>query len=208
VRQGKVRYLGCSTFPAWMTVEAHWASERRALERFVCEQPPYSIFHREVERDVFPVTQRYGMGVIVWSPLAGGWLTGKYRRGKDLPPDSRAARVTRFGGQVAEAFNMENPVNQRKMDLVEDLAAVADKAGLSLTHMGLAFTVAHPAVTCAITGPRTMDQLEDLLAAADVRLDDEILDAIDEIAPPGEAVDPADRLLDMPWMKAEARRRP
>jgi aryl-alcohol dehydrogenase-like predicted oxidoreductase len=207
VRQGKVRYVGSSTFPAWQMVEAQWMSERRGLARFVCEQPPYSIFVRYVERGVLPVAQRYGMGVIVWSPLARGWLTGKYRRGEEPPPESRAARSLQRGGWVAKVFDLSRPANQRKLDLVEDLQVVAEKAGVSLTHMAIAFTLAHPAVTSAIIGPRTMDQLEDLLAGADLRLDEATLDAIDEIVQPGTVLEDADRGWDAPWMEREARRR-
>src|SRR5437867_4895067 len=121
VRQGKVRYLGCSTFPAFRIVEAHWASERRGLERFVCEQPPYSIFVRHIESDVLPVCRAYGMGAIVWSPLAGGWLAGKYRRGSEPPEDSRAVRYARRGSPIARRYDPTQPENQRKLDLVEDL---------------------------------------------------------------------------------------
>jgi len=207
VRQGKVRYLGSSTFPGWQIVEAQWAAERRGLERFVCEQPPYSIFARHVEDDVFPVTQRYGMGAIVWSPLAGGWLTGKYRRGVEPDPDSRFARIRKINPRVADRFDFEREGNARKLDLIDDLAIVADKAGLSLTHMSLAFSVAHPAVTSAIIGPRTMDQLEDLLAAADLRLDGDTLDAIDSLVAPGRVVEAADRGWEAPWLARDARRR-
>jgi aryl-alcohol dehydrogenase-like predicted oxidoreductase len=207
VRQGKVRYLGSSTFPAWQMVESQWASERRGLERFVCEQPPYSILVRWVEQDVLPVAQRYGMGVIVWSPLAGGWLTGKYRRGEDPPEDSRAVRFRRQGRPVAARYDLSRPGNQRKLDLVESLALVAEKAGVSLTHLALAFSLTHPAVTSTIIGPRTPGQLQDLLAGAEVELDRDTLDAIDEISPPGNTAETSDRGWDMPWMAPEARRR-
>ena len=208
VHQGKIRYAGASTYPAWQLVEAHWTSERRGITRFVCEQPPYSIFVRHVENDLFPVTQRYGMAAIVWSPLAGGWLAGKYRRDENPPEDSRAVRFKQRGSPVAARYDLTRPANQRKLDLVEDLATVADKAGISLTHMAIAFTLAHPAVTSAIIGPRTMDQLDDLLAGADVRLDDEALDAIDAIVPPGTVIEESDKGWAPPWMDAAARRRP
>ena len=207
VRQGKVRYLGCSTFPGWQIVESRWASERRGLERFACEQPPYSISVRHIEWDVLPIARAYGMGVIVWSPLAGGWLSGKYRRGASPPEDSRAVRFKGGGSPVARRFDTSVPENQRKLDLVEDLAAVADRAGLSLTHMAMAFTLAHPAVTSTIIGPRTPEQLEDLLAGADVRLEAETLDAIDDLVPPGEVVFDFDRGYQPPWMSPQARRR-
>jgi aryl-alcohol dehydrogenase-like predicted oxidoreductase len=207
VRAGKVRYFGSSTFPGWQLVESHWVSERRGLQRFVCEQPPYSILVRGVEADVLPVCQRYGMGVIVWSPLAGGWLTGKYRRGEEPPKDSRAVRFKQQRRPVAARYDLSRPGNQRKLDLVEELAGVADKGGLSLTHMAVAFTLNHPAVTSAIIGPRTPQQLQDLLAGADVELDRDTLDAIDELAPPGTVAEPSDRGWEPPWMTPEARRR-
>jgi aryl-alcohol dehydrogenase-like predicted oxidoreductase len=207
VRQGKVRYLGCSTFPSWQILEAHRASERRGLERFACEQPPYSILVRGIELDVLPVAQRYGMGVIVWSPLAGGWLTGKYRRGAEAPADSRAVRFAEQRRPVAARYDLSRPGNQRKLDLVEALGEVADEAGLSPTHMAIAFSLAHPAVTSTIIGPRTMDQLDDLLKGADVQLDAATLDAIDEVVPPGTVVESADRGYEPPWMAPSARRR-
>jgi aryl-alcohol dehydrogenase-like predicted oxidoreductase len=206
VHQGKIRYAGTSTFTGWMLMAADAASARRALIRFACEQPPYSIFVRQVERDVFPVTQKLGMGVIVWSPLAGGWLAGKYRRDRDVPEDSRATRATRWGTGVAARFDQSRPGNQRKLDLVEDLAVIADKAGMSLAHMAIAFTLSHPAVTSAIIGPRTMEQLEDLLGAADLRLDEATLDAIDEVVEPGTFMESADRGWQEPWMAPAARR--
>jgi aryl-alcohol dehydrogenase-like predicted oxidoreductase len=209
VRQGKVRYIGSSTFPAWQMVEAQCVSEKRGLERFACEQPPYSILARHIEHDVLPVAQRYGMGTIVWSPLAGGWLTGKYRPGREVPEGSRADRVANAFGKdspVAARFDMSRPDNQRKAEIVEELAAVADKAGIPLTHLAHAFVLSHPAVTSAIIGPRTPEQLEDSLASAGVRLDDEILDAIDTICLPGAVIEDADRGWQEPWMRPEDRR--
>jgi aryl-alcohol dehydrogenase-like predicted oxidoreductase len=206
VRQGKVRYLGCSTFPGFRIVEAQWASERRGLERFACEQPPYSIFVRHIELDVLPVCQAYGMGAIVWSPLAGGWLAGKYRRGSEPPEDSRAVRYAKRGSPIARRYDPSLPENQRKLDLVEDLANVADKAGISLQAMAIAFTLAHPAVTSAIIGPRTPEQLQDLLDGADVRLDTDTLDAIDELVTPGSVVFDFDRGWSPPWMETQSRR--
>ena len=207
VRQGKIRYAGSSTYPGWMIVEARWAAEHRTLTSFVCEQPPYSILARAVEQDVFPVVQRHGIGAIVWSPLAGGWLTGKYRRGEEPPSDSRAARVRQFNPRVADRFNMERETNLRKLEIVDDLTLLAEKAGLSLIHLAMAFTLAHPAVTSAIIGPRTMEQLEGILEGADVRLDSETLDAIDEIVPPGVTIEDADRGWEPPWLSRENRRR-
>jgi aryl-alcohol dehydrogenase-like predicted oxidoreductase len=190
-------------------VESHWASERRGLTRFVTEQPPYSIFVRHIELDVLPVTQRYGMGVIVWSPLAGGWLTGKYRRGQDIPAGSRAERYAeRFkDSPVARRFDMSRPGNQRKLDVVEELAKVAANAGVSMTELAHAFVLAHPAVTSAIIGPRTMDQLRDALSGADTKLDDQALDAIDELVPPGTVIEEVDRGWTPPWLEPAARRR-
>src|SRR3954471_11637207 len=170
-RQGKIRYFGSSTYPGWQMVEAQWVAERRALSRFRTEQPPYSIFVRQIEHDVLPVAERYGMGVLVWSPLCRGWLTGRYRRdGFDESPQARATRGRERGETIAAQFDRARPENQRKLDLVESLAKIAADAGVSMTHMALAFTLAHPAVTSAIVGPRTMEQLQDMLAGADVRL--------------------------------------
>jgi aryl-alcohol dehydrogenase-like predicted oxidoreductase len=207
VRQGKVRYVGTSAFPAWQLIEAHWLADRRSLVRPRCEQCSYSILTRGAERDTFPVTQRYGMGVIVYSPLAGGWLTGKYRRDDEAPPDSRMARSRSMGGRFGSRFDLDRPETQRRFELVDRLRPIADKAGMSLTHMSMAFTLAHPAVTSAIIGPRTMEHLDDLLAGADARLDAETLDAIDDIVAPGTLIDEADRGWDPPWLEASARRR-
>jgi aryl-alcohol dehydrogenase-like predicted oxidoreductase len=206
VQQGKIRYAGSSTFPAWMIVESHWVAERRGLTRFRSEQPPYSIFVRQIEMDVLPVAQRYGMGVLTWSPLAGGWLTGKYRRGQEVPSGSRAERFR--GRPVWSRFDPDRPGNQRKFDLVEELDKIASNAGVSMTHMAHAFVLNHPAVTSAIIGPRTMEQLEDVLAGADVRLDAATLDAIDAVVPPGGVLETFDRGWGPPWMEPEARRRP
>jgi len=173
MRAGKVRAIGSSAFPASEIVEAQWVAERRGLARFRAEQPPYSILNRGVEREVLPACQRYGMGVMAWSPLAMGALTGRYRKGQQ-PPDSLRARY--FPGQMSD---------ERRLDAVERLIPVAAEAGLTLTHMALAFVASHPGVTSAILGPRTMEQLDDLLAGAKVVLTDEILDRIDAIVPPG-----------------------
>ena len=186
IREGKVRAIGCSTFPAESIVEAHWAAERRGLERFRCEQPPYSLFARGIEAGVLPVCERYGMGVITWSPLAGGWLTGRYRHGEEI--DLTSGRASR----IPQRFDPSLPANQRKLDLVEQLETVAADAGVPLRHLALAFVVCHPAVTSAIIGPRTMEQLTDLLSGSTVALDDATLDRLDEIVPPGETVNPAD----------------
>ena len=207
-RQGKIRYFGSSTFPGWQMVEAQSAAERRGLSRFRTEQPPYSILVRSIEWDVLPVAERSGMGVLVWSPLCRGWLTGRYRRdGFDGSPQARASRGKERGGAIAAQFDRSRPENQRKLDLVESLAKVAADAGISMTHMAIAFTLAHPAVTSAIVGPRTMEQLEDILAGADVRLDAATLDAIDELVPPGTVVDENDRGFTPWWFEPSARRR-
>jgi aryl-alcohol dehydrogenase-like predicted oxidoreductase len=200
VRAGKVRYIGSSTFPASQIVEAQWVAERRGRERFVCEQPPYSILVREVERDVLPTAQRYGMGVIPWSPLAGGWLSGRYRLGEDLPQSHRAERIP-------GRYDMSLPANQRKLEAADALAKLADEAGITLIELALAFVIRHPAVTAAIIGPRTMDQLESQLTAAEVELSDDVLDRIDEIVAPGVNVNPDDAGWANPALEPGARRR-
>jgi aryl-alcohol dehydrogenase-like predicted oxidoreductase len=202
VRQGKVRYIGCSTYPAESIAEAQWASERRNLARFVCEQPPYSIFVRGVESAVLPTAQRYGMGVIAWSPLNGGWLTGKYRRNQEAPEGTRMTRM-----RIPERFDLKAAGNQRKLDLVEDLDRVAAEAGMSMTHLALAWTLQHPAVTSAIIGPRTMEQLEGILGADEQVLDASIMDRIDELVPPGSTLNPSDLGYNNPYLAANARRR-
>jgi aryl-alcohol dehydrogenase-like predicted oxidoreductase len=185
VRAGKVRYVGSSTFPAWQIVEAQWVAERRGRERFVCEQPPYSLLVRVAERDVLPVCRRWDMGVIAWSPLAGGWLSGRYRKGVEPPRSSRAERIPR-------RFDLSLPENQRKLEAADALARLAEEAGLSLIHLALAFVLKHPAVTSAIVGPRTMEHLESQLGAVDVELTAELLDRVDEIVPPGTLFNPVD----------------
>jgi aryl-alcohol dehydrogenase-like predicted oxidoreductase len=196
IRSGKVRAVGSSTFPASEIVEAQWVAERRGYERFRTEQPPYSIVNRGIEREVLPVCQRYGMGTLVWSPLAMGLLTGRYRKGQETD----SARMKFAPGRLT---------HERKLDVVEELLPVAEKAGISLTHMAMAFAVANPGVTSAIVGPRTMEHLDDLLAGAEVTLDDEVLDRIDEIVPPGTDVDPGDVSYAPPAIEQAAlRRRP
>src|SRR5437763_7180662 len=184
-RQGKIRAFGSSTFPAEEIVEAQWTARDRALGRFVTEQPPYSILVRGVEADVLPVAQRYGMGVLSWSPLAGGWLTGRYRTGRPAPTSSRAERLP-------ARYDLSAPDNQRKLEAAEALAVLADDAGLSLIHLALAFVLAHPAVTAPIIGPRTMEQLESQLGAVAVTLDTDVLDQIDQIVSPGVTLARAD----------------
>ena len=177
VRQGKIRYFGSSTFPAHEVVEAQWVAERRSRERFVTEQPPYSILVRGIEKDVLPTCQRYGMGVLSWSPLAGGWLSGAFGPGKE--------NTSRRSGFMPDRYNVELPGNQAKLEAVAQLTKLADEAGLSMVELSLGFVLAHPAVTCPIIGPRTMEHLESQLPAAEGRLGADVLDRIDEIVPPG-----------------------
>ena len=200
VHAGKVRYIGSSTFPPSQIVEAQWMAKERGRERFICEQPPYSMLIRGVEADVLPTCQRYGMGVIPWSPLAGGWLSGKWRKGQETPQSRRAERLP-------QRYDMSLPGNQRKLDATEELAQLAEQTGLSLIHMALAFVMRHPAVTAPIIGPRTMEQLESQIGAADVELSDDVLDRIDEIVPPGTNVNPADTGWQNPALEPSARRR-
>ena len=178
VHQGKVRYLGSSTFPPSAVVEAQWAAERRQRERFVCEQPPYSLLARGIEAELLPTCDRYGMGVIAWSPLAGGWLSGRWRTGSEDLTSRRASRIP-------DRYDLSLPENQAKLTAAEALAELADESDLSLVHLALAFVVNHPAVTSAIIGPRTAAHLEGQLGATDVVLSDDVLDRIDEIVHPG-----------------------
>ena len=195
VRSGKVRAIGTSTMPASDIVEAQWVAERRGLERFRTEQPPYSILNRSIEREVLPVAQRYGMGVLVWGPLGQGMLTGRVRRGQDTDV-IRAKFHTAFR-------------DERRLDVVEQLIPLAQEAGLSMTHLAMAFAIAHPAVTSALLGARTMEQLDDLLAGLDVALTDDVLDRIDEIVPPGTDIGTLDQAYVPPAMQnTSLRRRP
>jgi aryl-alcohol dehydrogenase-like predicted oxidoreductase len=196
IRSGKVRAIGSSAMPASDIVEAQWVAERRGLERFRTEQPTYSILNRSIEAEVLPVAQRYGMGTLVWSPLAKGMLTGRIRRGQET--DLRRASIfTSFG-------------DERRLDAIEEIIPLAGEAGLPMTHLAMAFATAHPAVTSAIIGPRTMEQLDDLLASADVTLTDEILDRIDEIVPPGTDIGTPDQTAYLPpaLQHPNLRRRP
>ena len=195
IRSGKVRAIGTSTMPASDLVEAQWVAERRGLERFRTEQPPYSILNRSIEREVLPVAQRYGMGVLVWGPLGQGMLTGRVRRGQDTDV-IRAKFHTAFR-------------DERRLDVVEQLIPLAQEAGLSMTHLAMAFAIAHPAVTSALLGARTMEQLDDLLAGMDVALTDDVLDRIDEIVPPGTDIGTLDQAYVPPAMQnTSLRRRP
>ncbi len=200
VRQGKVRYIGSSTFPASQIVEAQWVARDRNRERFVCEQPPYSILAREIEKDVLPTCGRHGMAVIPWSPLAGGWLSGRWRKGQDAPESTRAERIP-------ARYDLSDPDNQRKLEAADALARLAEEQGLTLIQMAIAFVINHPAVTSAIIGPRTLEQLESQLGAEEVSLDAVVLDRIDEIVPPGTTLAAADTGYQNPGLRPEARRR-
>ncbi|MDQ2894045.1 MAG: aldo/keto reductase [Actinomycetota bacterium] len=179
--QGKIRAFGSSTFPAHRIVEGQWISEKRGLGRFVTEQPPYSILDRGIERDVLPVAEQFHMGIMSWSPLAGGWLTGRFRKGREGPQTNRAK-------MMPGRFDLSTPANQAKLDAVENLALLAEQSGVSLVHLALAFVMQHPAVTAPIIGPRTMEQLESQLGAGDVQLSTDMLDRIDEIVAPGRTI--------------------
>ena len=196
IRGGKVRAIGSSAMPASDMLEAQWVAERRGLERFRTEQPCYSILNRGIEAEVLPVAQRYGMGTLVWSPLAKGMLTGRIRKGQQTDL-RRAAIFTSFSDEA-------------RLDAVERIIAVAEQAGLRVTHLAMAFAIAHPGVTSAIIGPRTMEHLDDLLAGIDVTLTDDILDQIDEIVPPGTNVGAPDQSAYLPpaLLRPDLRRRP
>ena len=202
VRQGKVCAIGSSTFPAWQIVQAQWVAKERGRERFVCEQPPYSMLIRRIEADVLPVCEQYGMGVIPWSPLAGGWLSGKYSKGGESPGSSRRAQM------IPSRYDMSVPANQAKLDAAQALGELAEQAGMSLIEMSIAFVTSHPAVTAAIIGPRTMEQLESQLSVLERPvLGSELLDQIDEIVPPGTNVNQADSGWDAPWLSDPTQRR-
>ncbi|MBY8884991.1 aldo/keto reductase [Streptomyces sp. PTM05] len=190
VRAGKIRYAGSSTFSPSAIVEAQWTAERRSRERFVCEQPPYSLLVRGVEADVLPTCEAYRTGVLAWSPLAGGWLSGRWHRGAE-ELSSRRTRTMPFRTTAAH-YDMDVPGNQAKLDAATELAGLAAESGLTLIQLALAFVTTHPAVTAAIIGPRTAEHLASQLASADVDLDDAVLDRIDRIVPPGTDVNPED----------------
>ena len=195
IRSGKVRAIGTSAMPASDIVEAQWVAERRGLEGFHTEQPTYSILSRGIETEVLPVAQRYGMGIVVWSPLAMGMLTGRVRKGQQT--DLRRTAL------------FKHMSDERRLDVVEQVIPVAEKASLPMTHLAMAFAIAHPGVTSALIGPRTMEQLDDLLASVDVTLSEEILDQLDEIVPPGTDVGTLDMAYRPPAIQRPAlRRRP
>ncbi|HET6866570.1 MAG TPA: aldo/keto reductase, partial [Solirubrobacteraceae bacterium] len=199
VQQGKVRYIGSSSFNAGQIVDAQWAARERRLERFRTEQPPYSLLVRGIELDVLPTAQRHGMGILTYSPLAGGWFSGRWSAEATPTSPARQRLVTRF--------DMTLPENQRKLEATEALGALADEAGLSLIDLAIAFVVNHPAVTSAIIGPRTMEQLDSQLPAADVTLHATLLDRIDEIIQPGVNINPADTSYGEQLLQTRLRRR-
>ncbi|PJE97254.1 aldo/keto reductase [Streptomyces carminius] len=196
LRSGKVRAIGSSNLPASEIVEGQWLAERRGLARLRTEQPTYSVLNRAIEREVLPVCRRYGIGTLVWSPLASGMLAGRYRKGR--PTDSRRLKwVPKY------------LTDERALDLVERLIALAREAGMPITHLAMAFAVNHPDVTSAIIGPRTLAHLEDLLAGAGVVLEDALLDRIDALVPPGTDVATMDIAYRPPALRDPAlRRRP
>ena len=203
VHAGKIRAFGASNVPASQIVEAQWIAERRGRERFRTEQPPYSLLARAIEHDVLPACLRYGMGVLVFSPLAGGWLSGRYRKGARISGPTSAARAQLFPG----VYDSTNPANAAKLDAADALGALADQAGLTLVQLAIAFATRHPAVTAAIVGPRTMDHLESYLAADGVELSTDILDRIDEIVPPAQTVNIADNMWRTAALDPASRRR-
>src|SRR3712207_6193147 len=200
VHQGKVRYIGSSTFPPSQLVEAQWTARNRGLQRFVTGQPPYSILVRGVEADVLPTCARHGIAVMSYSPLAGGWLSGRWRKDAGQQTSSPA-------GRLPERFDLANPSNQRKLDALEEPARLPGEAGLTLIQLAIGFAQSPPAITSPLIGPRTMEHLETQLAASDVVLTDDVLDRIDEVVPPGTTINPADSSFDNPALEPAARRR-
>jgi len=196
MRAGKVRTIGGSSYPASAIVEAQWVAERRGLARLRTEQPPYSLLDRGIEREVLPTCQDYGMGTLAWSPLAGGLLTGNYRKGE---------QTSTFRAR----FGFKHLSDEHRLDAVEQLIVVAQEAGMPLTHLAMAFAISHPGVTSAIIGPRTADHLDDLLAGAGTVLGDDVLDRIDAIVPPGTDVGTLDMAYVPPALEQpRLRRRP
>ena len=200
VTQGKVRYLGSSTYPAAQIVQAQWVARDHGTQRFVCEQPPYSLLARGVEADVLPTCLEHGMGVIPWSPLGGGWLSGRWRKGAGALTSRRAA-------MLPARYDLSIPENQAKLDAADALGQLADEAGITLIELALAFVLRHPAVTSAIIGPRTLEQLESQLGAPEIVLDTELLDRVDQIVKPGVTVNPTDAGWTNAALEPGARRR-
>jgi aryl-alcohol dehydrogenase-like predicted oxidoreductase len=200
VAQGKVRYIGCSTYPAAQIVRAQWIAREHGLQRFVCEQPPYSILARGIEADVLPTCLELEMGVIAWSPLAGGWLSGRWRK-------DAADLTSRRSAMIPQRYDLSIGANQAKLEAADALARLAEESGISLIEMALAFVIHHPAVTAAIIGPRTMEQLESQLGAPEIHLETALLDRIDEIVAPGLTINLTDAGWTNPALDAAARRR-
>ncbi|WP_037908890.1 aldo/keto reductase [Actinacidiphila yeochonensis] len=198
-RAGKIRSFGSSTFPAYRVVQAQWSARANHLSPYATEQPNYSILQRGVESDVLPVAEEYGLGVLVWSPLASGWLSGAVREGREVTTSRSAFMPARFDTSV--------PANRAKLDAVEKLAKVAEGAGLSMIQLALGFVTAHPAVTSALIGPRTLDHLDSQLAAADTVLPADVLDAVDEIVAPGLDLAPGEKNATPPALLDPALRR-
>ncbi len=198
-RAGKIRSFGSSTFPAYRIVQAQWSPREHALSRYVTEQPSYSVLQRGIETHVLPVTEQYDMGVLVWSPLASGWLSGAVRDGREITTNRAAV--------VPQRFDLTVPANRARLDAVEKLVKLADDAGLTLIQLALGFLTAHPGVTSAITGPRTLDHLHSQLAAADTVLPSDVLDAIDQIVAPGVDLAPEEKLDTPPSLLDVALRR-
>ncbi len=210
VSQGKVRYLGCSTFPAWYLTEAQAVSRTQRLSRFVNESSPYSLFQRTVERETLPAVQHHRMGFTAWSPLNGGWLTGKYKSDGLVPAGSRAERVKGQWGEhypiLQTRFDMRRPGNQLKFGLLSELESIAQQRNLRLMHMAMAFPLSNPAVTSVILGPRKFEQYKDMEAGFDAKLDASTLDQLDRLLPPGHLIEEADRGYVSPWMTPDVRR--
>jgi aryl-alcohol dehydrogenase-like predicted oxidoreductase len=210
VTQGKVRYLGCSTFPSWYLAETQAVSRLQNLSRFVNESSPYSLFQRTVERETLPAVQHYRMGFTAWSPLNGGWLTGKYRADGAVPAGSRAERVKGQWGEhypiLQSRFDMQRPGNRQKFEMLSTLESIAQQAGLRLMHMAMAFPLANPAVTSVILGPRKLEQYKEMELGFETQLDTSTLDQIDALLPPGNLIEEADRGYISPWMTPEVRR--
>ncbi len=203
VHAGKIRSFGASTVPASRIVEAQWTAERRGRERFRTEQPPYSILTRAIEHDVLPTCLRHGLGVLTWSPLSGGWLSGRYRKNQEIAAPGSPARREKF----AASYEADSPANAAKLDAADALGALADEAGLTLVQVAIAFVTRHPAVTSAIIGPRTVEHLDSYLAADGVVLSDDVLDRIDAIVPPAATVNIEDNMWKVPELEAAYRRR-
>lgn len=200
IAQGKIRYAGTSTYPATQIIEAQRVSRERGLARYVTEQPPYSLLNRGIEADILPTCREYGMGVLTWSPLGMGWLSGKWRKDGE---DNTSRRAQRMPGR----YDLSKPENQAKLEAADALAGLAEEMGVTLVHLAIAFVINHPAVTSAIIGPRTMEQLETQVDATELDLSDDVLDRIDEIVKPGLNINPADAGWENPALKPEALRR-